>query len=363
MLQTPFYDPNKSWEDNSKDGPFGAFADGKIFEDKGEPNYDFLGHNVYLPFGIASGPLFNSKFIKGALDKGFDIVIQKTVRSRNRPSNQWPNVVPLDITGQLSLEAAKEGIHPKKSFKEPLTITNSFGNPSYIPDIWQLDLKKSVGYVKKGQVLICAIEGTPDGSGSQEQFITDWAVTAKLVKETGCPIIEANLSCPNEGTNSLLCFDIPKATKVLEKIKNAIGNMPLVVKLAYFADHDQLKELVNEIGSIVDCISCINTIPTKVIDENNKEVLPGRLIAGACGDAIRWAGLDMVTHLKTLREELGMKYSIIGMGGVMEPKHYLEYRNAGADAVQSATAAMWNPLLAREIKEYLAFLEDNPTEQ
>ncbi|HSD98879.1 MAG TPA: hypothetical protein VLB73_04265 [Patescibacteria group bacterium] len=351
MLHTPFYDPGKSWEDNWKDGPFGAFADNKVYKNKGKPEYEFLDQKVFLPFGIASGPLFNSKFIKGALDKGFDIVIQKTVRSRNKPSNQWPNVVQLNIKGQLSLNKATKGVYAKKRFTQPLTITNSFGNPSHVPDIWQPDLKKSVGYIGKGQMLICATEGTPDGSGSERQFIEDWVTTARLVKETGCKILEANTSCPNEGSSSLLCFDIAKTQKVLEAIKNEVGNMPLVVKVAYFPNYEQLKKLVKAVGDIVDCISCINTIPTKVIDKKGNEVLPGRLIAGACGDGVRWAGLDMVANLKKIREDLQMNFTIIGMGGVMLPKHYKKYRDTGADVVMSATAAMWNPYFAQEIKE------------
>ena len=30
MLLTPFYDPKKSYEENYKSGPLGAFADGQI---------------------------------------------------------------------------------------------------------------------------------------------------------------------------------------------------------------------------------------------------------------------------------------------------------------------------------------------
>ncbi len=33
----------------------------------------------------------------------------------------------------------------------------------------------------------------------------------------------------------------------------------------------------------------------------------------------------------------------------MTPKDFLEYHKAGADLVQSATGAMWNPYLAYEI--------------
>jgi hypothetical protein len=31
MLQDPFYDPNKSYEENFANGPYGAFADGEVY--------------------------------------------------------------------------------------------------------------------------------------------------------------------------------------------------------------------------------------------------------------------------------------------------------------------------------------------
>ena len=39
---------------------------------------------------------------------------------------------------------------------------------------------------------------------------------------------------------------------------------------------------------------------------------------------------------------------------VITPADYKEYRDAGADAVMSATGAMWNSHLAAEIKDSLA---------
>ena len=57
----------------------------------------------------------------------------------------------------------------------------------------------------------------------------------------------------------------------------------------------------------------------------------------------------MFVPLKDLRKKLKYPYEIIGVGGVMTPLDYTEYRNAGADAVQSATGAMWNPYLAYDI--------------
>ena len=58
----------------------------------------------------------------------------------------------------------------------------------------------------------------------------------------------------------------------------------------------------------------------------------------------------MVKRLERIREKQHLKFKIIGVGGVINPDDYLEYKKAGADAVMSATGAMWNPLLAQGIK-------------
>ena len=130
MLHTPFYDPGKSYEENYDKGPFGAFADGEIYTQTGEPKADFLGHNVYAPFGIPAGPLLNSKFCKAAFEKGFDICVYKTVRSDAFPCHPFPNVLAIHPEGDLTLEALKKPLVADTTYAEPLSITNSFGVPS-----------------------------------------------------------------------------------------------------------------------------------------------------------------------------------------------------------------------------------------
>jgi dihydroorotate dehydrogenase (NAD+) catalytic subunit len=350
-MPTPFYDPEKSYQDNFDNGPFGAFADGQKFEQSGDPAAVFLGHKVFSPFGIPAGPLINGKFVKAALDKGFDIATYKTVRSSQYPCHPWPNVVSINVSGDLTLEMAEQGVKKRDSYGSPLSITNSFGVPSFEPDFWQKDLADAAAYAKEGQLVIGSFQGTP--SGSAEAYVKDFSDCAKLVKETGVKILEVNLSCPNEGTSHLLCFDLERTRQVVEAIKNEIGNTSLVIKIAYFKERDVLQKLISNIGSMVQGIEAINTIGAKIFDAQGNQALPGegRLKSGVCGAAIKWAGLEMVNRLSELREKLNLSFSITGVGGVIIPEDYLEYKKAGADAVMSASGAMWNPLLAQEVKE------------
>jgi len=355
MLLEPFYDPKKSYEENFKNGPFGVFADGKVIENKGEPKFDFLGFKVDSPFGIAAGPLINGKFVEAALDKGFDIVIYKTVRSEKYPCHPWPNVLSVKITGDLTLEKASGKIVANNDYAEPLSITNSFGVPSPGPEFWQKDIAQILKNMREGQILVGAFQGTKKEGQTVDEYIDDFRLGARLLKNTGVKVVEVNFSCPNEGTNNLLCFDVERSAKIAKTIKNEIGNTPLIVKIAYYKDDNMLKDFVEKVGVVADGIAAINTIAVEIVDENGNQALPGegRLRSGVCGHAIKWAGLEMVSRLKKLREEFGYSYAIIGVGGVMKADDFFEYRNAGADIVMSATGAMWNPYLAKEIKERL----------
>jgi dihydroorotate dehydrogenase (NAD+) catalytic subunit len=349
MSSVPFYDPAKSYLDNFEHGPFGLFADTRPTSQTSQPKHQFLGHPVFAPFGIPAGPLINGKFVKAALDMGFDIPVYKTVRTHRYACHPWPNVLAVKVDGDLTTGRTLIADH---DYSEPLSITNSFGVPSFDPEFWQPDMADAVAHAGPGQVVVGSFQGTLPENGSVGSYLEDFVMGARLVKETGVKIIEVNLSCPNEGTANLLCFDIERSRLVVEAIKSEIGNVPLVIKMAYYTDEERLKAFLLEVGGIVDGISAINTISAEIRDVEGKQALPGegRLRSGVCGSAVKWAGVAMASRLARLREELGQRFAIVGVGGVGSSAAFDEYRRAGADTVMSATSAMWNPMLAREIK-------------
>jgi dihydroorotate dehydrogenase (NAD+) catalytic subunit len=345
-MPVPFYDPYISYEDNYQKGPFGLFAQPVDKSTKVlTPSY-FLKLNVNLPFGIPAGPLLNAKYIKAAFDYGYDLCVYKTVRTQLHKSHPLPNVLAVHPPGQLTNTLAS--VLADTDYRQPLSITNSFGVPSFAPDIWQADMAEAVKSAAKGQYVIGSFQGT-QGKGRIEK---DYALAARLVYETKAPILEANLSCPNEGASRLLCFDIAQVERIVNEIKNAVPDRPLLLKLAYFSHNSNLIELLQRVGKLVDGFSAINTISAKPINHQHQPALgQKRIESGICGEAIRWAGLDMVKRLAQIRQEMDLSYAIVGVGGVSSPEHYQQYRRAGADAVMSATGAMWHPDLALTIKQ------------
>ncbi len=390
----PFYDVNLTYDDNYRRGPFGQFAQalaGEASALKGEaaasnsgtmdsaatsesaPATDetaathatptepatVLGFPVNLPFGIPAGPLLNSRFTTAAFRMGFDLAVYKTVRSRAWGCNPFPNVLavhPKAADGLLTPGSPEldEGVLADTRYDLPISISNSFGVPSRDPDVWQPDMRDAIAAAGPGQLLVPSFQGSRVAGMSTDEYVADHVATARLVCETGAQLMEMNTSCPNEGHNRLLCHDPHLVGRITEAVKNEIGDRPLIVKLAYFPSDIELETMVREtVGrGTAQGFSTINTISAKLVDASGNQALPGegRDRSGVCGNAIRGAGLDMVRRLSAIRERLGLDFAIIGVGGVIEPEHYLAYREAGADAVMSATGAMWDATLARRIK-------------
>jgi dihydroorotate dehydrogenase (NAD+) catalytic subunit len=352
MLQEPFYDPLRSYEENYTQGPFQGFADGLDISES-EPRFDFLGIKINYPLGIPAGPLLNSKFVEAAFRKGFDVPVYKTVRSTEFPCHPFPNVLSVHIGGDLTLEKAKEPLIAEAEYGEPLSITNSFGVPSRAPQIWQEDAKKAIAAAKEGQVMVMSFMGTVKDGQTAEEFVSDFSQAAQLSLATGAKIFEANLSCPNIGNEGLVCYNLDMTERITAALREILGDKPLILKVGYYQSDEDIETLAHIAKKYAQGIASINTIAAKIVTKDGKQALPGsavRLRSGVCGAAIKWAGLEMTKKLAAVRKKIGGDFRIVGTGGVTTPSDFKEYRERGADIVMSATGAMWNPYLARDIK-------------
>ncbi|MDP3988298.1 MAG: dihydroorotate oxidase [Candidatus Levybacteria bacterium] len=352
-MKNLFYDINSSYEKNFHKGPDLINLKKPNAEKLNKKNI-FLGFKIHLPFGIPAGPLLNSKFMKFAFDFGFDVSTYKTVRSDDFPCHPFPNVLYVKAPHELHPDKdSRLRTVNKPSDMSKLNITNSFGVPSQKPAIWKKDVKKALSYVKKNQLLILSFMGTVRQNQTRDEFIQDFAKAAKLASQTGAKALEVNLSCPNLGNEGLVCYDLELTEKIAKAIRSKIGKKPLILKVGYYKKDEDIEKLAQIAQKYANAIAAINTLQTEVFDKNGNQALPGknRLKSGVCGACIKWAGIEMVKKLDKIRKKNKYKFEIIGIGGVLTPKDYFDYRKAGANLVQSATGAMWNPYLAEEIKK------------
>lgn len=353
-MQPAFYDPNISYEENYEKGPPVAASTLTPPQRIISKKHKHLGFEVNLPFGIPPGPLLNSKFMKAAFEWGFDVSTYKTVRAGEFPCHPFPNVLPVDIKGDELHPDQTPRLIAKKDYlndMNQLSITNSFGVPSRKPQEWQEDVKKSLSYVGDGQLMILSFMGTVRPNQTQKEFVEDFANGASLSNETGAKVLEANLSCPNIGNEGLVCYNLEATEAICKEIRNRIGKTPLILKVGYYKNENDIEKLAEIASKYAQGIAAINTLQVAVVNEKGEQALPGknRLKSGICGASIKWAGLEMTRKLSAIRKKNKYNFEIVGIGGVMTPEDYFEYIDAGADCVQSATGAMWNPYLAQQI--------------
>lgn len=344
-LPTPTYDPALSYEENYERGPQfdGPFPD---LSAPAKP-FDFLGFTLNSPLGVPAGPLLNSAYVSLYAKLGWDVPVYKTVRSVARACHPAPNClyIPSDPLTEADAKTQRTTA-PEPKNVEDLSITNSFGMPSKDPSEWMKDVQVSEAAMKPGQLQIISITGTPDAGG--RSLGDDFAYTAALAREAGAKVIEANFSCPNVVSREGSLFADPEnSSAITAKIRKEIGDIPLLIKIGAVPE-DKLADVIRANAPYIDGIAAINTVPLHIVNEKGEQALPGkgRLQSGVCGAAIRNVGADMTSRLVKLRGDIKSDLAVVSVGGVMDVADIDARLAAGADLVMSATAAMWDPLLA-----------------
>lgn len=348
------YDVKKSWEYNYEHGPNFKGSYPPLPKEK---KWEFLGHKLISPLGVAAGPLPNAKWMIPYLNLGYGSIVQKTVRSSVHKSHPVPNVTFVEKGQKLNLDAKPLVVGTKiNNPVQKLSITNSFGNPSLDPKVWAKEAQKTLKIKRSGQLFGISVYGTSEENTTLDELAADYAKVAKIAKRAGAQFVEVNLACPNVSgsENPFLYKDAMAVAIIARRIKKEIGKTPLILKIGYFENYKALLSVLKKAKGNFEAVSAINTIQKKVVDKRGKPALPERDVSGVCGYIIKDFGIDMVKKLKKAQKELNLNFEIIGVGGVMTPKDVRDYLRAGADHVHSATAVMWNPYLAHQLSIFLS---------
>lgn len=348
----PIYDIHKTYKENALHGPF---FQGEIPERTLPPRElwgDFLGFPVASHLGVPAGPLLNSRWVSLAAQLGFDIVTYKTIRSQAHPAHPLPNMVYVETEGALFEEGKTlcQAQLPPTDLKQ-LAATNSFGIPSFDPDTVTADIARAQASLNEGQVMIVSVVGTPREG---EDFVEDFVVAARLACAGGAEVIEADFSCPNVISCEGSIHTNPEAVETISrKMRAAIGERPLVIKLGVIADPRRLREvLIAAARAGVQAVCGINTVSTNVVDAQGAPALgKNRLRSGVCGGPIREAALSFLRHAREIIDTDKLDLTLMGTGGVTDPAHFDFFFETGADVAMSAVGMMWDPYLAARYHE------------
>ncbi|MGV2339925.1 MAG UNVERIFIED_CONTAM: hypothetical protein LVR18_40005 [Planctomycetaceae bacterium] len=86
-------------------------------------------------------------------------------------------------------------------------------------------------------------------------------------------MIEANLSCPNvcSAEGSLYC-DVLSSVRVVQRIRELIGAVPLLLKLGEFPSGQQLCQFLRAVNGLANGVTFVNCVTREVLRSDGTPV-------------------------------------------------------------------------------------------
>jgi dihydroorotate dehydrogenase len=319
------------------------------------PVKDFLGHRVSSRVGISAGILLNSRWVECYARLGFDLLTYKTVRSRRRPCYPPPNWVYLETPrGAGRLQAKDHALRvasrrPQRA--SDVTSAVCFGMPSMEPEVWRRDVRKARRRLRRGQLLIVSVVGTPEPSGGVEALAEDYARCARWAAASGAHIVEANFSCPNVCTAEGSIYQDPRLSRLLATaLRDVLPATPFLIKAGYFETPAGLRAFYRAVDDIADGVVLVNGMARRVLRADGKPAFRAHERVGILGRGIHAGAVANVQRAVALSGREKRSALTLAVGGVLEPRDASDFFEAGAAAVLLGGGAALSPLLAVRIK-------------
>jgi dihydroorotate dehydrogenase len=343
-LTLPCYDRSRTYDWNYAHAPEPVEAD--VPAVAGE--WSFCGLKVDSPLGMPAGPLLNGRWVLYYASLGFDVLTYKTVRSRERACYPLPNLQPVQCGqlsgGELKLPASEE-------MQGSWAV--SFGMPSKDPAVWRADIEQTRKKLPPGKLLSVSVVGTIQEGWTIDDLADDYAQCAIWAAESGADCVETNFSCPNVSTcDGQLYQDYGSARLVAQRVRDAIGRVPLLIKIGHVREEEEAEQLLDAVGGVADSLAMTNSVATTVARADGQLLFEGQR-RGVCGEATRAASIRQVELFARLIRRRSERLKLVGVGGAGSANDVRSYLAAGGEAVHIATAAMVRPEVALEIRAQL----------
>jgi len=193
--------------------------------------------------------------------------------------------------------------------------------------------------------------GSPELADTPDDLRRDFAKAARLAKEAGAQIIEANYSCPNTKGGVEDVYTRPDLSAAISQaIRTAIGpETPFLMKIGYLPS-PLLERVVKANAHLINGVVAINTIRTQVVDKSRAPFFEGRLQAGISGSLIKQKAKEVLENLVRLNAREKLELTILGAGGITTADDVDEFLSLGITAALTCTGAWVNPYLAIEAR-------------
>ncbi len=263
------------------------------------------GRRLENPVGVASGTFGYGSEYESLIDiDAIGALYTKAVTLEPRPGNAMPRIVETAAGMLNSIGLANVGSRRFVTEKFPFLSQRR-----------------------------CAVIVNVAGSAEE-----DYCQTLEYLEENA-PLwgYEINVSCPNVKHGGISIGSDPHQVESLTAALRKLTERPIIVKLSPNVTDITEPARAAEAGG-ADALTCINTVVGMMIDTRRKApVIPG-VTGGLSGPAIFPIGLAAV-----YRTARAVRIPVIGLGGIMEADHAIQYLLAGASAIQIGTANFVDP--------------------
>jgi dihydroorotate dehydrogenase len=284
-------------------------------------------------FGLAAGFDKNAKAVPGLLALGFGHVEVGTVTARPQPGNPKPRLFRL---------------------LDDRAVVNrmGFNNDGAAVVAGRLHRLRRT---RAGRKAVVGVNIGKTKATPVENAVADYVESARLLAPFASYLV-VNVSSPNTpGLRDLQAAD--ELRPLLAAVKSVTDapargpRVPLVVKIAPDLaddDIDAVADLALELG--LDGISATNTTVRRPVSlATAPEIVDAAGAGGLSGPVLRERSLEVLVRL---RDRVGDRIALIGVGGVTTPDDVRERLAAGADLVQAYTGFIyggpaWPATLAR----------------
>jgi dihydroorotate dehydrogenase len=288
---------------------------------------ELFGLKFTNPVGLAAGFDKDARLIDELSCLGFGFIEIGTLTPKAQPGNEKPRLFRL----------------PKD---QALINRMGFNNGGVLAAVEKLKKRKSSvivgGNIGKNKI-------TPN-----ENAIEDYLYGVEQLH----PYVDyfvVNVSSPNTPGLRELQEKEP-LQKLLQSVKNLSlqkpSPRPVLLKIAPDLTNGQLDDIVEILKATkADGVIATNTTISRENLETPAETIQQIGNGGLSGKPLTSRATEVIRYL---REKLGPKFPIIGVGGIMTPEDAIEKMNAGADLVQIYTGFIYEgPGFAKAINKAL----------
>jgi dihydroorotate dehydrogenase len=316
----------------------------------GGPGARIFDRRVECPVGISAGPLPNSRWIEAYARLGYGLLTYKTVRTSARAAFPAPNLLFCRAGDPALVEPA-----PRRPDPAAVTLAVSLGLPSADPAEWRADVMRAKSRIRPGQILVVSVAGTPAEDGGPEQLADDYALCARWAADAGADVVEVHLSCPNTtGEHPQMVFEnVTLATYVVDRVRRAVGQRPVIAKLGATRSPRALHELATRLAPRLDGFILVNGLQRRVVRADGSPAFSGahRELGGVSGAGVYEACRVQVEELVAWRKAGAWSRAILAVGGITTVERARAALAAGAECAMVATAALVDPLLAARFRK------------